>query len=183
MYDKLDGSITIEGSGAITNDAYIEYKYPHADKLKLIRGGNFYSNYSTTSIPYITFYIYAWGQYYTLSNGLVCNKTFEHSQDSLNYEQAELKIAICAEKGSVITPCTVKPMIYQDGDGTWEPFTNKEQRAKALTLDVYGGNLFDYDSWKDIEGAVNGTAEFINNGVKLTATGSDSYTYYNANHS
>ena len=27
-------------------------------------------------------------------------------------------------------------MIYQDGDGTWEPFTNKQQRAKALTLDV-----------------------------------------------
>lgn len=172
-----DGSITIEGSGAITGDGFIEYKYPHAEKLALVRGGDFYSNYNTTSFPYVTFFIRAWGQYYTLDNSLECQKTFNHSQDSLNYEQVELKIAICAEKGSVITPCTVKPMIYQDGDGTWEPFTNRQPVNIPLTVNVYGGNFIDYDSWKDVE-PVNGTAEYINNGVKLTATSNDCYTQY-----
>ncbi len=178
-----DGSITIDGSGEITGDAYFQYKYSHAEKLALVRGGAFYSNYNTTSSPYITFFIRAWGSIYSLSNGLECQGTFNHSQDSLNYEQAELIIAICAEKGNTITPCTVKPMIYQDGDGTWEPFTNKQPSSKALTLDVYGGQLLNYNSWKDIEGVVNGTAEFVNNGVKLTATSSDCYTHYAASHS
>ena len=177
-----DGSITIDGNGTVTRDAYILYTYPHAEKLKLIRGGNFYSNYNVTSHPYITFYLDAWGTIQDLSNGLSCTGTFSHSQDSLNYEAAYLKIAICTEKGHTITPCTVKPMIYQDGDGTWEPFTNKQQKVKDLTLDIYGGNLLDYNTWKNIEGVVNGTANFVNNGVELTATAADCYTHYSANH-
>ena len=45
------------------------------------------------------------------------------TSEHINSEGFHVSFGIYGSSGSAIIPGTVKPMVYQDGDGTWEPYT------------------------------------------------------------
>lgn len=51
------------------------------------------------------------------------NSTKQITQEMLNNENVRVEAFLYGNTGSTITPGTYHPMLYQDGDGTWEPYT------------------------------------------------------------
>lgn len=159
-----DGSFTISGSGNLTDFFSIVYQYSHEETLKLLKVGdiNLVNGNSTTPFALVQL-VKADGA----STWFVLNKDIAKAtitQEMLNDERCVLQIYIFGEKNSAIQAGTIKPMLYQDGDGTWEPFTggiaspNPEypqepkfvgdynEGAQKYDIDFMtsGKNLFDY---------------------------------------
>lgn len=67
----------------------------------------------------------------------------------LNDERCVLQIYIYGDSGTTIQKGIIKPMLYQDGDGTFEPFTggiaspNPEYPQDPKFVGNIGQNLFD----------------------------------------
>lgn len=117
-----DGSFTVSGSGQLSKQLTLYYSYSHEDTLKILKSGliNFIATVTTP-------YVYAHlrndkGEVVGLSSR--SNETKEILQEMLEDEKSFLRIGFYAVEGSTITPGTIRPMLYQDGDGTWEPFTD-----------------------------------------------------------
>lgn len=128
-----DGSFTISGSGNLTSDVGRDYRFSHEETVKLLRAGNVYSKYSATSNPYATFYLVngGWNFMFALDNYSSTEVTHVITENMINNPNLELLVAIYGDAGTPITPCTFKPMIYQDGDGTWQEFDNQTHTASV----------------------------------------------------
>lgn len=159
-----DGSFTISGSENLTDFFSIVYQYSHEETLKLLKVGdiNLVNGNSTTPFALVQL-VKADGA----STWFVLNKDIAKAtitQEMLNDERCVLQIYIFGEKNSAIQAGTIKPMLYQDGDGTFESFTggiaspNPEypqepkfvgdynEGAQKYDIDFMtsGKNLFDY---------------------------------------
>lgn len=119
-----DGSFTVTGSGNLTSDVGKDFRYTHDETVKLLKAGNLYSNYSSMSNPYMTFYLVngGWNVIFTLSNYDHTNETQVITDDIINNPKTELLVAFYGDAGTKINPGTVKPMIYQDGNGEHQDF-------------------------------------------------------------
>lgn len=119
-----DGGYTISGTGALT--ASIEKRY-RTDIKKLLKPGNLTLK-STISIPRI---------YITVRNkstqllSLYGNNTGQITQEMLDDENIYIEVMFFGSKDTIITPGTYYSMLYQDGDGTWQPY---QSRTATITL-------------------------------------------------
>lgn len=127
-----DGSFTISGSGNLTGTFSNSYTYTREEALKLIKAGTLYSVAEIVSNPYYIFGIYNKSD--GTSVGIVSNSNnktgsatiVENYISKINDGICELRIYFYGISGKAITSGTIRPMVYQDGDGTWEPFTGGE---------------------------------------------------------
>ena len=117
-----DGTFTISGSGLLTDDISAYHYYTHAQTVKLFKAGTLRlaSDISTTPRVYI----------HPQRNGgnigslnVTGNTKFEITQDMLDDETFRIIIGFYGATGNYIASGTIKPMLYQDGDGTFEIFT------------------------------------------------------------
>lgn len=121
-----DGSFTISGNGTLTETFLQVYKYSHEDSFKLLKKGKFEFK-GTRTVPYVSTGIFTKnGTYIDLGLTSSDHRTSEVTEEAMSDPDSYFQIAIYAVEGSQIVPGTTKPMIYQDGDGTWEPFTGGE---------------------------------------------------------
>lgn len=112
-----DGSFTISGSGNLTSDFTATYTIEDSDTIKkLFKNGKIYST-KITSVP--QFYVYGVGA--TENVLFSTSRTFE--ADITDVSQIKRVLFVFYSSSGTITPMNIKPMVYQDGDGTWEPFT------------------------------------------------------------
>lgn len=176
-----DGSFTISGSGNLSEAFSYSYSYTHEETVKLLKVGtiNFKSGNITPSIRFIL-----------RNNSGVIHEFIrdgqgEISQENLNDETTRIDLVIYAGSGAPIVTGTVKPMLYQDGDGTWEPFTggvaspnpeypqepkfvgdyNEDTQKYDIDFMTSGKNLFDFNQlqdgiFTDKSGNVNGGAPY-----------------------
>lgn len=163
-----DGSFTISGSGNLTSVFSSFYRATEIyDKLKV---GKIYGKVEVDTFPRVLIGIFdKTGDFYnkkymTLTKNIT---SFDITQDELNkIKSGELEFRgyILGEVNQPIKQGTIKPMLYQDGDGTWEPFTggiaspNPEYPQEPKSVGDYnegtqkydidfmtsGKNLFDY---------------------------------------
>lgn len=113
----VDGDYTISGTGALT--ASVEKRY-RTNIKKLLKPGNLILK-SEITIPRL---------YVSIRNtrkstellSLYGNMTKQITQEMLDDENIYVEVMFFGSKGTVITPGTYYPMLYQDGDGTWEPY-------------------------------------------------------------
>lgn len=119
-----DGSFTISGSGSLTTAFYNEYIYTHEETLKLLKAGTLYADFGAITRPIFFVQLKQGDENYilTLNNSDKQNSSAVITEEMLFNPNTQLRLSIYASFGT-ITPATVKPMLYQDGDGTWEPFT------------------------------------------------------------
>ena len=144
-----DSSFTISGSGDLTGDFSYCYNYSHEETLKMLKVGKITLNQNgDDTTPYAMFRLVKgdsglWLQ--LIKTVRSANITQEMLQDSGCYMQ----VLIYGQRGSTIKGGTIKPMLYQDGDGTFEPFTggiaspNPEYAQEPKFVGDIGQNLFD----------------------------------------
>lgn len=115
-----DGSLTVSGSGNLTED-YITIVY-YGD-ASLLKKGNLYYKYEIDTTPIIQVIG-------CRTKGNANDRVFTISRNETVYITDEMlstikdiAILVYSNSGVPVKSGTIKPMLYQDGDGTWEPFT------------------------------------------------------------
>ena len=124
-----DGSFTITGGGVLTEGVYHTYKYSPEEALKLIRkAGNYRMKTEIVTCPYLIFGVYnesTGGLIAGVHNGSNTTSGAEITEDcieSIRSGAYALRLYAYGISGRNIVGGTVKPMVYINGDGTWEPF-------------------------------------------------------------
>lgn len=114
-----DGSYTVSGTGRLTKDFWIGGGYSHDEVMKLFKVGKLTVSAKAT-MPSVYFSLSgSKGKHFEIYAGETVNITKEMLEDT----NLSAGFGIYGSTSKEIIPGTVKPMVYQDGDGTWEPYT------------------------------------------------------------
>lgn len=146
-----DGSFTISGSGNLT-ESYSNsiVLYSNEEAVKLFKQGTIYLKTEKATTPYFQLSFDGEGLFSLTNNGN------SESVGTINQEMLEdvnfrVRLIVYGGSGSTITPATIKPMLYQDGDGTFEPFTggiaspNPEYPQEPKFIGDYNEDTQKYD--------------------------------------
>lgn len=117
VINTADGGYQISGTGALTKAFSASYQL---DYLKNhLKPGNLILK-SELTMPKL--YVRIWDGSTVLAE-MQGNSTKQITQEMINNENMRVECFLYGSAGSTITPGTYHPMLYQDGDGTWEPYT------------------------------------------------------------
>lgn len=192
-----DGSFSF--SGTPTKAGQSVYTLSHAETVALLKAGHimltdYFGNTSTNP------YVYMKLSYNNEANSVEINMskadmaTIEITQDMLDDESCYAVFGIYISTKMDITNTTIKPMLYQDGDGTWEPYKPMQTLTIATPNGLPGvpvpldGNYTDASGqqWvcdeKDCGGEfyLQRVYEFVVTGnEEWSIAGSESNSYYN----
>lgn len=167
-----DGSFTISGSGNLTGNFVNSHVLSNEEAKKLFKAGRVTLKGDKT-YPFV---------YMQIKNtaGLIkelktldvdSERYLDLTSEHINSEGFHVSFGICGSSGSAIIPGTVKPMVYQDGDGTWEPFTGGKPSPSMdykqdlessgdggnIGLEVFGKNLCPISSMTDRKDDASGS--------------------------
>ena len=113
-----DGSFTISGEGQLTE--FFTASIISEDVKKMLKAGSIYTN-GKSYVP--KFYVYGTDN----TNGVLFSTSGSSGSAVITSEILEslhqVNVVFYSAAGSVITPVTFFPMIWQTGDGTYEPYT------------------------------------------------------------
>ena len=151
-----DGSFTVSGEGNLTDFFRRPYfDYSKEETKKLLKVGTLYGKVELDIFPAVGFLIYSNGDWTELN--LIGNRirSIEITEDMLNADDLFCRIRFYGNNGSLIKTGTIKPMFWQDGDGTWEKYTGgksspsvdypQEIISKEVSeIKVTGKNLLDF---------------------------------------
>lgn len=169
-----DGSFTISGSGNLSGKFEQRYNYTHEDTLKLLKVGKLKLKKTNWINPVLEI-----GIFNTSTGSWVSGKRmettgaeqeFDITLDDLNNPNYVLMIRFRGNKDSEIKANIIKPMLYQDGDGTWEPFTggiaipNPEYPQEPKFVGDYNEDTQKYD----IDFMTSGKNLFDNKAIQRT---------------
>lgn len=182
-----DGSFTISGNGSLTDNFHFFYTYTHDETLKLLKKGNLYLK-GTKARPSVGILLAKEsGNYFDKSLKLEDSVSAEITQEMLNDPNSRLQIYFYGREGETIVSGAFKPMLYQDGDGTWEPFTGgKPAPNPDYAMDIENAEISEIVSYgKNIianipsDGVVHTRCTYRFNDVTkeltVNATGNDAY--------
>ena len=136
--NNKDGSFTISGNTDGSNNFAVNYEIPHNDFVKLFKAGKIYAKAETNTFPY--FYIN------TVIDGVnnplldLRQSNFaeaEITQEQLDNKTSRLIVGFYGWAGGALKGGTIKPMVYQDGDGTWKPYQRKSITL-SQPIELYG---------------------------------------------
>lgn len=183
--NNSDGGFTVSGNGVIQSGVSFVYDYSSEDFLKLFRPGLLYNKSNQDINPYFIPVI--------ISNqlGVVAsispNKSFDISQYLV--EGYRMRVQFYSPSGQSIKPGTTKPMLYQSGDGTWEPFKTPQQAIISFDEPLYGipvesgGNYVDMEEQQWVSDVVDLQAKTLTRycGVKVFDGSGDEFYQYSGN--
>lgn len=185
-----DGSITISGSGNLTESFSINHYYSKEETLNLLKQGTLKANGLGNVSPNIIF-----GLRNKTTGTFVPGKAVSKTVNSCQIKQSDLdtlgdnivlSMDMYTVQGTQIVSGTIKPMIYIDGTGEFEPFTGGKpapnpdypmpiENVEISKLVSYGKNIISGIP----RGIVHNRCEYeYNNATKeltIKATGNDSY--------
>ena len=175
-----DGSFTIDGSGNLTSNFTSGYVLNHDISTQLIKAGNLtLVGVNTEYEPYLSITILANGKNTFLKSGSVVI-----TSEMLDANDFQLTLTMYGTSGKPIKPGTVKPMLYQDGDGTWEPFQKPQLATLSKPITLRGiptdnGNVtIDGKQYiSDVITEKDGVIGVERNVKELVLNGSENYTY------
>lgn len=163
-----DGSFTISGSGTLSNTFFENYIYSNDETKKILKKGTLMIEDVGNTNPQFMIGLVP-------SNGdtFISNKRLDKSHKSITITDddllsSRLRISFYGEINTTINGGTIKPTLYQDGDGTWERFTGGEPAPnpnyplepkffEPKEIVSVGKNLFDING--NINSTVNGATE------------------------
>ena len=119
-----DGSFTISGSGNLTESIPSLIADVTSEVLPLLKEGTIFCKFDKTSYPYCVFKLMNSSntQILELNNYRETSSSLEITEDILS-KTVKVYLQFYGMNGRIIRTGTIKPMLYQDGDGTWEPYT------------------------------------------------------------
>ncbi len=114
-----DGSFTVSGSGNLTEYFGVNYQITDKEVIKnLFKTGKLYLK-NLNTFPYFHIYFVNNDGSRTIE---LRNEEATITEDILN-NVARVVFSIYGDTKGAIVPGTIRPMLYQSGDGTWEPYT------------------------------------------------------------
>ena len=130
-----DGSFTVTGSGDLTSIFSQKYVYPKEEAVKLLKVGTLYGKAEYKTMPFYTFGIYNSNgeQVKAINNGDAETGSIDITNDDISKIKDgtyTLRVFIYGNIRAIKTG-TIKPMVYQDGDGTFYPFN-----ASSTPVDI-----------------------------------------------
>lgn len=182
-----DGSFTVSGSGTLTERFLQTFYYSHEETLKLIKAGKIYLSGLMHSLDSFAIHFKNNRTVYTQLN--FNTKETEITEEMLNDSDFHMLLIEYISKGAEIIPQTVKPMLYQKGNGTWEPYTGGAPspsteypqefdiagNSGSISVNVAGANLFDISKVQSISLA-SGAQTTNNNDGTLSVQSSQTGT-------
>lgn len=190
-----DGSFTISGSGALSGEFSQFYRYTHEETLKMLKVGKITLNQNgDDTTPYAVVRLIKTGGTSIWFQLTKSTRSANITQEMLQDVDCTLIVLLYGANGSTVKAGTIKPMLYQDGDGTWEPFTggiaspnpeypqepkfvgdyNEGTQKYDIDFMTSGKNLFDFNYLKN-NYVIRGTKTYTENSITLTSTGDDCY--------
>ena len=112
-----DGGYTISGTGTLTGAFSASYQLDYL-KNHLMPGNLILK--SDPTVPKL--YVRIWNGSTILAE-MQGNSTKQITREMLDNDNIRIECFLHGNAGSTITPGTYHPMLYQSGDGTWEPYT------------------------------------------------------------
>lgn len=182
-----DGSFTVSGSGTLTETFAQTFHYSHEETLKLIKAGKIYLSGLMHSLESFAIHFKNNRTVYTQLNSNT--KETEITEEMLNDSDFHMSLIEYISKDAEIIPQTVKPMLYQKGNGTWEPYTGGTPspspeypqeidiagNSGSINVNVAGANLFDISKVQSISLA-SGAQTTNNNDGTLSVQSSQTGT-------
>ena len=121
-----DGSFTVGGNGVVDTNIRYTYDFTREESLNLIKAGLLYLKVDVILNPHFDVIIKSNGSYSELLGNSTNVRMIEITDEMLQSEDFFLRIRFYGKEGETIKPGIVKPMLYQSGNGTWEPYTGGE---------------------------------------------------------
>ena len=156
-----DGSFTISGSGNINGDYPNNFKVSHDEIIKRFKAGKLFAKSGKVTAPYF-FVNLNKDKTYVKTLVELSNKNYYAAdilREYLDDPSYSFVIGINGNKNQLIKPGTIHPMLYQDGDGTYQSY--KESSAMIpIDYPLYEGDKIyqkDGELWVHRE---NATAVF-----------------------
>lgn len=150
-----DGSFTISGSDMLSGDFIWHKDYTHEETISILKAGDLFFNIEKTTYPYLYISIRSEsGALGEITNITETNIKKTVTQEMLDDETVYIRIGFWGTSNKLLVPGTIRPMLYQKGDGVWEPYTGGKpgpnpdypQEIVSIenpTVNIYGKNLFD----------------------------------------
>lgn len=140
-----DGSFTISGSGNLSGDCVFAYTYSHEETLRLIKSGkiNFKNEMITKPNFAVQLFYENNGKVVLLSNATSSTESRTITQAMLDDSTSSLRISFSGTTGQTIKTGTIRPMLYQDGDGQYRPYS--ETPKYYLDVNAQSDNLLNGD--------------------------------------
>lgn len=159
-----DGSFTISGSGNLTSGFGNSYTLTHDEIKKLFKEGTIYLKVEQKSNPFIFMNLYKSSNFVkTIFSTLTSNNfSVNFEKEWIDDETYTIYLGFSGFINNAIVPATIKPMLYQDGDGTWYPF-NASNTPVSLELRALPDGTADV--WED--------GNITRNVAKVTLDGSN----------
>ena len=131
-----DGSFTISGSGNLSGIYSHQVALGNQDLetfKKSLKQGNITLKCESVTVPYLQININTSdGEEIIFPNDSVAQITKNLDQDQID-KIIEVRLIFYGKNGTQITDTTIRPMLYQDGNGTWEPY--RTPQTVTLTAD------------------------------------------------
>lgn len=129
-----DGSLTISGSGNLTNNGTQVKIYTHEETVKLLKVGKLkLKKFDVDVFPRLEMGIYNGVSWVKKITGGLTDKELDITSSDLEITANVLMLRFEGASGQPIKSGTIKPMLYQDGDGTWLPY-NVDSTPLSLML-------------------------------------------------
>ena len=176
-----DGSFTISGSGTLSGEFRQAYDLNHEESVRLLKKG-FLNLRANKTEPYVSIVIYFNESQKELNTTSKEETRLEILENEINNESFHIKVQFYGRIGKEIVSGIVKPMLYQDGDGTWELYTGRQpspspeypQEIKipgsdgSLEVRVFGAQLI---AKTYASATINGITYTVNDDGSVTANG------------
>lgn len=121
-----DGSFTVSGSGKLI-DYHINYYELSTEDTKKILNTGFLKIIGKTTYPIFEVYLYYNNNSKKYYIGSVESGGGQITEDMLAHNDVKLRFSFIGNPSKNIISGITKPMVYQDGDGIWEPFKQFQQ--------------------------------------------------------
>lgn len=188
-----DGTFSVSGNGTLTKIFNVSHEYSKEQTLSMLKAGKLHARASANVFPYPSFVIFSNGQWTELNMDSTTEKTADITEEMLNSEDLKSRFRFFGKIDNAIKSGTVKIMLYQDGNGDYEPYTggkhspsqeyqqeiknsgkwNEETQKYEVDVKITGKNLFnrekakDESNWKHISGYQNYPI-YVGTGNKVT---------------
>lgn len=139
-----DGSFTISGSGNLTSDFSHLYQYTHEETLKMLKVGKItLSQDGDNTTPYAMAHLIKTGGASVWFQLTKSTRSATITQEMLQDVNCTLAILVYGRSGSTIQTGTIRPILYQDGDGQYRSFN--ETPKYYLDVNAQSDNLLNGD--------------------------------------
>lgn len=166
-----DGTFSVSGNGTLTKIFNVSHEYSKEQTLSMLKAGKLHARASANVFPYPSFVIFSNGQWTELNMDSTTEKTADITEEMLNSEDLKSRFRFFGKIDNAIKSGTVKIMLYQDGNGDYEPYTggkpspspeypqeiksvgrlNEDTQKYEVVVKAIGKNLFDIEKAKNTQ--------------------------------